>query len=712
MKRSKLINGLLWAGFGIFAGLYILLGFLPIGETLRDNIQYIMYMVPILCAAGGTVYAYFRVTPGEKRFWLFLAFSVILLGLAEAYWIVFGVFNQVVEPPHPSFFDYVTLLAYFALFMVPISMVRFSKTFYVTKVRYLVDSLIVVLFAAIAIWTIVVGPAIARGEFTVLGEKFISIVYPIIDIGLVFAVVANVMGFKLSKWRPWEGMVAFGILWLAVADTMFAYASLNGGYGSNLFFSSIIDFLWMSMYFLFFMAAVGRLQQHRELKMPQSINITERASSKLQEVVVYLLVMATMPFFIMMSANTLVYNRWVMIIFGAILGFLIVIRAVLVVSENDRLFSHAVTDVVTGVYNYRFFQQRMQIELERATRYKGIVSLAFIDLDNFAQINNMHGHSVGDQLLHLIGQGMQDQVRLSDTVCRIGGDEFALIMPETHPLEALQLCLRLKEDIKAVIVRSGIDVTFTAGVASFPVHGITKEELEKRTDEALFWAKFHGKNQVILFDAKIIDGLNPQQRVEKAEELAYLNTVHALAAAVDARDAATQFHSKNVASLAVLLAEALGFDPPRIKLIETAALLHDVGKIGIPDSILTKPGRLTEDQRRQIEEHPELSRKILAATSLQEILPWISAHHERWDGMGYPRGLKGEDIPVEARLMAICDSYDAMVSDRPYRKGLSYTAALTELVKGQGTQFDPELVDVFIGLLDRMETHRMASNGR
>jgi len=251
----------------------------------------------------------------------------------------------------------------------------------------------------------------------------------------------------------------------------------------------------------------------------------------------------------------------------------------------------------------------------------------------------------------------------------------------------------------------GWPVTGSIGVASYPDHAKDREELVRKADGAQYWAKYHGKNQVVRFDAGTVQALDADERIRRLEEQSHLGTVRALAAAVDARDPLTQYHSRNVAALAVLVARDLGMAPERVRLIEMAAVLHDIGKIGITDEILIKPGPLTEEETALVREHSALGERILASTSLDQVLPWIRHHHERWDGAGYPDGLAAVAIPLEARVLSVCDAYDAMINERPYHRALSRAEAKQELVDCMGTQFDPAVVEVFIGMLGMGEAN-------
>jgi len=311
-------------------------------------------------------------------------------------------------------------------------------------------------------------------------------------------------------------------------------------------------------------------------------------------------------------------------------------------------------------------------------------------------------------VLQQAAKKLKSVIRAADTFCRIGVDEFALIMPETNRVEALKVVLKMQKKLKELKLLDNLSLTFSAGISSFPEQALDATDLIEKADKTLFWSKFHGKEQITLYDAQIIQKLSPEERLKRLEAVSYLDTVQALAAAVDARDPYTKNHSRHVASLAVLLAERVGLDAKKVKLIEIAALLHDIGKIGIPDKILRKRGGLTAKEREQIKEHPLISEKIISATTLKEILPWILAHHERWDGKGYPQGLKAHEIPLEARILAICDTYDAMTSKRPYRPALPIDLALKELEKAKGKQLDPNLTEIFSQLVAESASFQLA----
>lgn len=294
---------------------------------------------------------------------------------------------------------------------------------------------------------------------------------------------------------------------------------------------------------------------------------------------------------------------------------------------------------------------------------------------------------------------MRDDCRPYDVVCRIGGDEFGIIFPETDSVNAYRICQRIRDDLNEFDLFPYQKISISVGIAEYPSHGGNKAELVKKADNALYWAKYQGKSEVVIYDEGTVKLFEMKERLQLLEKRSYLSTVRALAAAVDARDPCTRFHSRNVAALASALAKKINLEEERVRKIEIAGLLHDVGKIGIPDSILKKSEKLSPAEKKIIEEHPVLGERILKNTDLIDILPWIRAHHERWDGKGYPDRLKGEEIPIEARILALADAFDAMTSERPYQDALTLEEAVKEIETHKGTQFDPLLADTFIKLI-------------
>ncbi|MBM3142726.1 MAG: diguanylate cyclase [Chloroflexi bacterium] len=368
--------------------------------------------------------------------------------------------------------------------------------------------------------------------------------------------------------------------------------------------------------------------------------------------------------------------------------------------ENSRLYAKAEqrarVDELTGLFNRRHFDERLGEEIDRHSRHGGMLSLIFLDLDFFKAYNDKRGHMAGDKVLAQIGQLIEKAIRNIDIAFRYGGDEFAVLLPQSEADDAFVVAERVRGKIAAEMRKKKFRITASLGLASWPSDGVAPDELINAADRALYYTKQTGGNRTCVA-SKMLPSLTETPAPGATSEKEALSIIYALAATIEARDPFTYGHSRKVSSYAVALAEAIGLPSEKVAVISTAALLHDIGKIGIPDEVLKKVGKLEAETWELIQSHAKLSATIVGhVISLVSCLPAILHHHERWDGTGYPSGLKGEAIPIEARILAIADAFDAMTSSRPYREPLSYKKVLDELKRCSGTQFDPKLVEAFL----------------
>ncbi len=374
-------------------------------------------------------------------------------------------------------------------------------------------------------------------------------------------------------------------------------------------------------------------------------------------------------------------------------------------ARTEGLLSEAVEradrDPLTGLWNHRAFHRRLEEECDRAQREGGMVTVVMADLDNFKFFNDAYGHAAGDDVLRLVADSLGGICRSYDTLARFGGDEFALLLPVSRAeaagfadaqavLEAIQS--RLAAGVAGVtFLPPGHDcplpLEVSFGAAVFPLEAGTRAEVVPLADERLYRAKGGGPED---------DEAGRLRRHLLASTEGYA-MLDALLAAVDNKDRYTRCHSEDVLAYSLQIAEVLGMDAEARQNVAVAALLHDVGKIGVPDRILRKPGRLTEEEFEAVKQHPMMGAVIVGAVpGFEETLDAIRHHHERWDGGGYPFGLRGAETPLTARLMAVADAFSAMTTDRPYRKGMAEARALAILEDGAGTQWDPACVQAFL----------------
>lgn len=369
--------------------------------------------------------------------------------------------------------------------------------------------------------------------------------------------------------------------------------------------------------------------------------------------------------------------------------------------ENATLYARAEQrsriDELTGLFNRRHFEERLKEEVSRHSRHDGTFSLLMLDLDSFKAYNDMYGHPSGDKLLKFVGTLIGQAVRDADQAFRYGGDEFTVILPRTTPEDAYVVAERVRTGIAHEMEARQSGVTCSIGLASYPSDGVMSGELVTTADTALYYAKNTGGNRTYI-SSKIFAEAENGTDARGNHRGSGLSAVYALAAAVDVKDHYTYGHSRKVNTYAVVLAESIGLPSDEVSRISTSALLHDIGKIGIPDRILNKEGGLDADEWEAIKSHPRLGANIVG--NVPDLAPCVGSilyHHERWDGTGYPDGLRGKSIPLGARILSVADAFAAMASARPYRDSLSDREALKRLRHGAGTQFDPELVAVFVG---------------
>ncbi len=375
--------------------------------------------------------------------------------------------------------------------------------------------------------------------------------------------------------------------------------------------------------------------------------------------------------------------------------------------QNEELQVLATRDPLTSCLNRRAFFDLLETQWNAAQRHGHELSAILIDIDHFKSINDQYGHSVGDTVLRKVGASLRETARDTDVVCRYGGEEFCILLPCIHFDDAYLAAERLREALAAIPIQ-GFGITASLGVSSLTAGAGDPQELLDQADRALYAAKNAGRNRCMKWTASLDADAEAKPRPSRSESgdtqdgVIPFHAVTGLLSALAFRDAATAAHSSRVAELCVIAARGL-MSVSDSYVLEMAALLHDIGKIGVPDSILLKPGPLTEQEWKEMNVHDRIGVEILrssfASPKLAEI---VETHHAFYGGHGRNPSLPtGEEISLGARILAIADAYDAMVSDRVYRKARSSEDAFVELRRCAGTQFDPELVEHFISVIQQ-----------
>lgn len=376
--------------------------------------------------------------------------------------------------------------------------------------------------------------------------------------------------------------------------------------------------------------------------------------------------------------------------------------------KNSRLYERAYlearTDELTGLLNRKCFYETLDETCEKCRRTS--MALVIFNIDDFKLYNQLYGTQEGDEALRHIAQIIRGTVGENGFVARYSGKEFAVILPEFDIYSAQNMAENISSQIRNMNKQAAEGylkiLTVSCGICAIPYAASNMRELVQNADQAVYHVKRSGKNGVMVYSEGVISSKKGAQSPEKHKSMysEYAPTIYALTAAIDAKDRYTFQHSKNVAYYAENMGNALHLSEEYREILKEAALLHDIGKIGVSEQILNKKGSLLDSEYEAMKSHVEYSVGIIRhLPSLDYVIPAVIGHHERYDGRGYPRRIAGRDIPLAARILCIADSFDAMVSKRCYKPSMPVSFAIDELEKGAGSQFDPELVPVFIGLL-------------
>ena len=404
---------------------------------------------------------------------------------------------------------------------------------------------------------------------------------------------------------------------------------------------------------------------------------------------------------------------------------------------SDLVDRNTDTDSLTGLSNHKKLQEDLALEIAQCGNYDKKLAFCIFDIANISEINNELGHAKGDEVIKEVAKKIKKNVRNTDVLGRYGGDKIAIIMPDTTDEEAKYVCEYLLYNLSCTMFDDLGQLKFSCGISMFPDATNKQEKLTILAEQALYISKSKrnetGQSTIVSTNdynfwddealkcfAQVLTKKHASVGVNIEEELInqfhsekivsnehLLDVVSSLAATIDAKDTYTKGHSAAVSRYAEALARAANLPANEVERIKLGALLHDIGKIGIPEHVLRKPDMLSDDEWKIMKQHPAIGAdKVLKPNkSLHDLIPMVKYHHEHIDGTGYPYGLKGDDIPLSARIVAIADAYHALISDRPYRKGLSVHKACEILKMGAGVQWDKELVRKFIIIAPSLATN-------
>ena len=393
-------------------------------------------------------------------------------------------------------------------------------------------------------------------------------------------------------------------------------------------------------------------------------------------------------------------------------------------------------DTLTGLYNHRAFQEYLSKELDKADKASQELSILIFDVNNISTINKELGHSKGDEIIKLVAEKIKQNIRANDIAGRYGGDEIAVILPDTSTEDAKYLGEYLTYSLSCCLVDDVGPVKVSVGIATYPQSALEQDKLLILAEQAMYISKSKGYQNGIStivssqdfdfwddmalssfasvltkrhasigvnFEEELVNKFNNEEIINQSH---LIDMVTSLATAIDAKDEYTKDHSASVSRYSEALARALSLPEKEVERIKLGAMLHDVGKIGIPENVLRKPTKLSDEEWAIMKQHPTIgAEKVLMPNkALHDLIPMVKHHHEHWDGTGYPDKLKGEEIPYTARIVSIADAFHALVSDRPYRKGLGVEKACEILRLGAGIQWEKEMVRTFIQIAPSLVT--------
>jgi two-component system cell cycle response regulator len=547
----------------------------------------------------------------------------------------------------------------------------------------LIDAAVITLGAALLSWVFLLEPSTRTSGLTVLG-RVVSMSYPLGDL-LVLAIAVRLALGTGARSMAYRLLIGSLVLCLA-SNTCYGLMLLAGTYQPGNFLSGS----WMLCFVLLGAAALH--PSMRRLEEPTPVGEMHAGWARLSLLAgASLMTPATM---MIQTLRDRPVNIPVVAAASTGMFLLVVARMAGLVAEQRRV---AITDALTGLSNRRFLEATLRREVSKATRDGDDLSLLIVDVDHFKRVNDTYGHPAGDEVLYQIAGRLAAFARASDVTARYGGEEFAVLLAHTGLTELTAAAERLRRTVadNPVCTPNGewLSITVSVGAAALPAHGRDADSLVGVADAALYAAKRLGRNRVKIGLGG--DGAASDQALPDHAVLAYLER---LADEIDAGFSAHE-HSTAVSRWAGMVAEQLRLGPDVRAGCELAGRLHDIGKVVVPDEILHKPGPLTNLEWELMRQHPAQGARLVGLSPrLSRIATIIRQHHERYDGTGYPDRRAGEDIIVEARVLAVCDSWAAMRSDRCYQSALPLETARRELVEGRGGQFDPEVVDAFLEL--------------
>jgi diguanylate cyclase (GGDEF)-like protein len=656
----------LGSGFVVVAGYYV-----ASALDAPALVRVLMYTLVSTSSAAVVLYSCHRYRPRPLLPWLMLGLGELIYAAADT---SFYVSHYLVgDLRYPALADLFYLSHYPLVVAGLVMLIRLRTPG--RDLASLLDAALVAVVAGMLSWLYLLAP-IAQAQVPTLA-KAASLAYPMMDLAMFAVALRLILG---AGRRPTAFLLlCTNLLAFLAADSLYALQQLSGTYAAGNF----LDAIWLTGNL-----ALGAAALHptmRQVGDPAPVADPGPGPARIVALCAAALIA---PATLLVEHSRGEYGNVPVIALACGLLFLLSIARLAVLVAQQRQL--AITDVLTGLRTRRYFETELAGELAHARRTRSPLAVLIADVDHFKAINDAHGHPGGDQVLVEIATRLRKGIRQEDVLSRYGGEEFAVLVRGAAADDPRKIAERLRHVIGStpVVVGDGVPVavTISVGTATFPLHGTTQDELVMAADRALYAAKCKGRNRI---------DVGPDDAEATAGMLAYLAHV------ADVVDGwlSPQEHGRAVSRWAALTAIELGLDSEGVRRTALAGQLHDVGKIMVPKEIWTTSSPLSDQDWQQVRRHPEYGYRMLCTVpGLADAAVVVRQHHERVDGTGYPDRLAGDEIRLEARIVAVCDSWAAMLADRPYHVPMTEDQAREELIRCRGRQFDPHVVDAFLHL--------------
>lgn len=630
-----------------------------------------------------------------RAVWMLLSVAIGLMALSEALYswalLTDGV-GSMTDFWIPDVLNAAAALVFIAMLAASASVERIGR---LAAARVIVDLSAIAVLSFATLYRLAIAGMVASGSSSEALDGVRYAIYATIGLLILAGDGLLIASVPARRLRPWDKLLGIGIAIFGAGVLFWPVWSLAAeGASIPEPVSAVVNTFYLLGYLLM---GIAGLQRSLATEVPWRDWSTSGGSPVWVGVAISSIVFASLIILGMwaITAPADSVAGAVYLTALSVAAVCAVARTMLVSVESRRLRVKAWTDPVTGTGNLYALKRRIGELIAAGQRSDVAFALAVVDLDEFSALNAEHGTDHGDSILRAVSSALTDRFGRS-TVFRMQGDEFGIVLEPSTPQDAEEVGRSILEAL-----RTGADVqgvTASVGVAVWPSAVTTLDDVVMGATEACLWVKRHGGSHYAVYDERLDAALSVDRRMRPTAAGRGVDMARALSAAADVRDPANYHHSRNVAALSVLLAGELGFDPEHTERLQIAAMLHDVGKIALPDAMLG--GRLVAVKQRHIErEHSAMGQRLLEALRIEGVPLWVRSHHERWDGQGFPDGLSELEIPIEARMIALADAYDGMTAGKRYGAPMSKAAALQEIDLGIGVRFDPILAEKFIAVI-------------